>query len=336
MTRYLHPAFCRAGTKGPASQAVPLLGGLLHCSLAEAIDWEAGAARRSVWLDAADLEWPAAFTARRPAPFDRPLLVGILNVTPDSFSDGGSFADTDGAIGHGLRLAEQGADIVDVGGESTRPGAVDVPVDEELRRVVPVVEALAQRGVTVSIDTRKAAVMAAAVAAGATIINDVSGLTYDPRSLEVAAASGAFVVLMHMAGEPATMNLAPRYEQCALEVFDWLQPRVAVCEAAGIARSRVIVDPGLCFAKHEPHNLDVMRHLALLHGLGCPVMLGASRKGWTTVIDREWPTGERLAASLAAAHWGLDRGIQVLRVHDVPAHRQLLAAWRALSGTEGE
>ena len=219
-----------------------------------------------------------------------------------------------------------------------RPGRVpvEVPVGEELGRVLPVVEALAQRGVTVSIDTRKAAVMTAAVAAGARIINDVSGLTHDPGALAAAAASGAFVVLMHMAGEPATMNLAPRYEECALEVHDWLAARVRACEAAGIARSRVIVDPGLCFAKHEPHNLDVMHHLALLHGLGCPVMLGASRKGWTAMIDQGWPAGDRLPASLAAAQWALDRGVQLLRVHDVPAHRQLLAAWRALSGTEAE
>ena len=337
MTRYLHPAVCHVGD-GPAAagRAALLLGGRLACSLAEVIEWEAGTACRSSWLDATDLDWPLAFTVARAAPFEQPRLMGILNVTPDSFSDGGAHADTEHAVAHGLRLAQQGADIVDVGGESTRPGAVEVPEGEELRRVLPVVEALARQGVTVSIDTRKAGVMAAAVAAGAAIINDVSGLTHDPRSLEVAAGSGAFVVLMHMAGEPATMNLAPRYEECALEVHDWLAARVLACEAAGLARSRVIVDPGLCFAKHEPHNLDVMRRLALLHGLGCPVMLGASRKGWTATLDREWPAGDRLAASLAAAQWGLERGVQLLRVHDVPAHRQLLAAWRALSGTEAE
>ena len=201
--------------------------------------------------------------------------------------------------------------------------------------MVQVVEALAQRGITVSIDTRKATVMEAALAAGAQIINDVSGLTHDPRSIEVAARSSAFVVLMHMAGEPATMNYAPRYEQCALEVFDWLATRVAACEAAGINRERILVDPGLCFAKHEPHNLDILRHLTLYHGLGCPVLLGASRKGWTARLDREWPARERLPASLAAAQWALDRGVQVLRVHDVAAHRQLLVAWRALNGLEG-
>jgi len=335
VTRYLHPAVGDLrGRLAAAEIAVSLVGGRLACPLVEEIEWQPGAARRGRWLGATDLDWPAAFLAARPAPFNRPRLMGILNVTPDSFSDGGAHADTAGAIEHGLRLAEQGADIVDVGGESTRPGAVEVPAKEELRRVLPVVEALAAHGVTVSIDTRKAVVMEAAVRAGAAIINDVSGLTHDPRTLEVAAASDAFVALMHMAGEPATMNLAPRYQECALEVFDWLAARVLACEQAGIPRRRIIVDPGLCFAKHEPHNLEVMQHLALYHGLGCPVMLGASRKGWTARIDREWPAGERLAASLAAAQWGLERGVQLLRVHDVPAHRQLLVAWQALSGME--
>ncbi len=311
-----------------------LLGGRLLCDRVEVIEWRPDMPRVGCWHDADEIAWPAAFRLPRAAPFDCPRLMGILNVTPDSFSDGGSYADAGRAIEHGLRLAGS-ADIVDVGGESTRPGAAPVPVEEELRRVVPVVEALARAGVTVSIDTRKAEVMAAALGAGARIINDVSGLTHDPRAIEVAAASDAFVVLMHMAGEPATMNEAPRYEACALEVYDWLAARVAACEAAGIARERIVVDPGLCFAKHEPHNLDLLRHLALYHGLGCPVLLGASRKGWTAELDREWPAPERLAASLVAAQWALDRGVQVLRVHDVAAHRQMLAAWRALNDGAG-
>ena len=331
MTQYLHPV-----ALGPRNGGhIGLLDNRLTCAGVEAITWQPGAPRRSVFRAADAITWPSAFTSPRAAPFDRPRLMGILNVTPDSFSDGGAHADAERAIAHGLRLAAEGADIVDVGGESTRPGAVEVPVAEELRRVLPVVEALAEAGVTVSIDSRKSAVMAAALAAGATIVNDVSGLTFDPRSVEVAAGSGAFVVLMHMAGEPATMNEAPRYEACALEVFDWLAARIEACEAAGIRRERIVVDPGLCFAKHEPHNLDVLRHLALYHGLGCPVLLGASRKGWTAELDREWPAGARLASSLAAAQWALDRGVQVLRVHDVAAHRQLLAAWRALNDREG-
>ncbi|MFZ1425205.1 MAG: dihydropteroate synthase [Geminicoccaceae bacterium] len=335
MNSYLRPAALHVGPEVGdllgAGRAVPVLGGALACSLAERIDWAPGQARRSAWVDATAVDWPAALTTARPTPFDRPCLMGILNVTPDSFSDGGRHDAADAAIEHGLRLAADGASIVDVGGESTRPGATPVPLEEELRRVVPVVRALAERGVLVSVDTRKAKVMAAAVAAGAAIINDVSGLTHDPAAMGVAAEAGAFVVLMHMAGEPATMNLAPSYEQCALEVFDWLAKRVAACSAAGVNRSRLIVDPGLCFGKHEPDNLDLMHHFALFHGLGCPVMLGASRKGWTAAIEDGWPSGERLPATLAAAQWALAQGIQLLRVHDVAAHRQLLTAWTALA-----
>lgn len=312
-------------------RALPLLGGALACSLVERIEWAPNLARRRTWVEAAAVDWPATLTVARPAPFGRPCLMGILNVTPDSFSDGGRHATADAAIAHGLRLAADGASIVDVGGESTRPGATLVSLEEELRRVVPVVRALAERGILVSVDTRKAEVMAAAVAAGAKIINDVSGLTHDPAAMGVAAGSGAFVVLMHMAGEPATMNLAPSYEQCALEVFDWLATRITACTAAGLDRGRVIVDPGLCFGKHEPDNLDLLRNLALFHGLGCPVMLGASRKGWTAAIEHGWPSGERLPATLAAAQWALAQGIQLLRVHDVAAHRQLLTAWTALA-----
>ena len=319
-----------------APAAVPLLGGRLACTHVRVIEWQPGGPRRDTWCAAAEIEWPAAFTAPRPAPFDRPRLMGILNVTPDSFSDGGTHADAKAAIAHGLRLAAMGADIVDVGGESTRPGANEVPAATELRRVLPVVEALVAAGVVVSIDTRKAAVMRAALAAGATILNDVSGLSHDPDSLALAAASGAWVVLMHMAGPPATMNLAPRWEQCALEVHDWLAGRIEACVAAGIARARIVADPGLCFGKHEPHNLDLLRHLALFHVLGCPVMLGASRKGWTAALETGWAPAERLPASLAAAQWALDRGVQLLRVHDVAAHRQLLMAWSALHGGETE
>ena len=335
MSFYLRPAVCHMGGAADAllsaGRAVPLLGGWLACSVVEAITWEPGGHRGNKWHDAGEVDWPRAFTARRSAPFDRPQLMGILNVTPDSFSDGGQHADVAAAVEHGLRLAAEGAAIVDVGGESTRPGAEPVPIAEELRRVLPVVRALAERGVTVSIDTRKAAVMAEAVAAGATIINDVSGLTFDPKATAVAAASGAFVVLMHLAGEPATMNVAPSYEQCALEVYDWLARRIAACAAAGLDPERLIADPGLCFGKHEPDNLDLLRNLALFHGLGCPVLLGASRKGWTAALETGWPASGRLPATLAAAQWALGQGVQLLRVHDVAAHAQLLTAWRALA-----
>ena len=225
-----------------------------------------------------------------------------------------------------------GADIIDVGGESTRPGAAPVAVEEELRRVLPVVGALAAEGAIVSVDTRKAAVMRAALNAGATVLNDVSGLTHDPDALPVAAASGATVVLVHMVGEPRTMNLAPSYAHCALEVYDWLEERVAVCATAGLDPRRLILDPGLCFGKHEPHNLDLLRHLPMLHGLGSPLMLGASRKGWTAAIEAYRPPARRLPASLAAVLWALQRGVSVFRVHDVEETRQALDAWEALCG----
>jgi dihydropteroate synthase len=331
---YLRPVALHLGDEASrlvaAGAAHPILGGRLACSLFEAIRWDDEAAPESAWVRSPDL--PEALTAPRPAPFDRPRLMGVVNVTPDSFSDGGLHAGTDAAVTHGLALAAAGADIVDVGGESTRPGAVEVPVEEERRRVLPVIERLASAGVTVSIDTRKAAVMRAAVAAGARIINDVSGLAHDPQSLDAAAACDAFVVLMHMQGTPATMNLAPRYRHCALEVFDQLAARIEACAAAGIARSRLIVDPGLCFGKHEPENLDILRNLALFHGLGAPILLGASRKGWSEALETGWKAPERVPATLGTTLWALNQGIQLFRVHDVAEHRQLLVAWEALAG----
>lgn len=336
MTRYyLRPAALHPAVMAPGGCGVPVLGGRMTCSLFEQIVWDGSEAvpvRR--WQRPDELEAGEALArlqAARPAPFDRPRLMGILNVTPDSFSDGGEHADATAAIRHGLRLAAEGADIVDVGGESTRPGAAEVPVEEELRRVLPVVRALAEAGVTVSIDTRKAAVMRAAVEAGARIINDVSGLTHDPASIETAAAADAWVVLMHMQGTPATMNEAPFYRACALEVHDHLAERIDACAAAGIGRERLIVDPGLCFGKHEPENVDLLRHLALFHALGCPVMLGVSRKGWTAALETGWPAKERLPGTLAATTLALGQGVQLFRAHDVAAHRQLLLAWRALA-----
>lgn len=339
---YLRPAALHVGTDAhgliTAGRGLPVLGGRLACSLFERIVWNEADDLSSEWLPAEALapesKTLARLSAARPPPFDRPRLMGVLNVTPDSFSDGGEHQEVEAAVAHGLRLVAEGADIVDVGGESTRPGAREVPAADELRRVLPVVEHLAAAGVYVSIDTRKPEVMRAAVAAGARIINDVSGLSHDPASVETAAATGAGIVLMHMQGTPETMNLGPRYRHCALEVFDHLAQRIAACEAAGIARERLIVDPGLCFGKHEPENLDLLRNLALFHGLGVPVLLGVSRKGWTAAIEAGWPPRERLPATLAATLWALHHGIQLFRVHDVAAHRQLLTAWSALADPE--
>ncbi len=335
---YLLPIDLRHGRDAQAlvasGEAAPLAGLPVAFTTVERIVREGDAVRRErlPWRELAGDPALARLTSPRPAPFDRPLLMGILNVTPDSFARDTRFPLWEDAVAHGLRLIEEGADIVDVGGESTRPGAAETPLEEELRRVLPVVRRLAETGTTVSTDTRKAAVMREAVAAGAAIINDVSGLAHDAQAPAAAAGSGARVVLMHMRGEPATMNEAPSYGHAALEVYDELEERICAAEAAGIARNHLIVDPGLCFAKHEPHNLDVLRHLALYHGLGCPLLLGVSRKGWTTVIHERWRPGQRLPATLAAAFWALQHGVHVLRVHDVDAHRQLLEAWRGLSG----
>jgi dihydropteroate synthase len=269
----------------------------------------------------------------------RPWLMGVLNVTPDSFSDGGEHVDPAAAIAHGLRLAEAGADILDVGGESTRPGADPVAPDIEIERVLPVLQGLAAARsaypqLQISIDTRHAPVMQAALAAGVDIVNDVTALAGDPASPAVVAASGAAAVLMHMRGDPQTMNEAPAYEDVALDVFDELEARVRACIDAGIQQHRIIVDPGLGFAKRGRHNLAVLRSLALYHGLGCPVLLGASRKSLGSEVERSLAPRDRLPTSLAAAMHGLNQGVQILRVHDVAETRRVVDLWHQLHGDD--
>ncbi|MFN0043041.1 MAG: dihydropteroate synthase, partial [Alphaproteobacteria bacterium] len=228
---------------------------------------------------------------------DRPRLVGVVNTTPDSFSDGGRYESPDEAIGRGVALARAGADIVDVGGESTRPDAVPVAVEVECARVLPVIDGLVKRGVAVSVDTRKSAVMAAALDAGACMVNDTSALAADPASLALIALRGCPVVLMHMRGTPADMRLHARYDCAPLDVYDELAARIAACEAAGIARARIIVDPGLGFAKAAAHNAEILSHLALYQGLGCAVMVGASRKGLFRAVRQAAPPEGRRPAS---------------------------------------
>lgn len=264
-------------------------------------------------------------------PLDRPRLMGIVNVTPDSFSDGGAFASAQAAIDHGLRLEAEGADILDIGGESTRPGAAPVSVEEELRRVLPVIEGLAGRAkALISIDTRKAEVMRRALAAGARIINDVAALSYEPACMEVAAASNVPIILMHAQGDPRTMQAAPHYEDCLLDVYDWLAARIAACEAASIARERLIVDPGIGFGKTLAHNLELLGGLTLLHGLGVPLLLGASRKSFIGMLTGAKSADARLPGSIAAALQGAAQGVQILRVHDVAETRQALTVWEAI------
>ena len=212
---------------------------------------------------------------------DRPRLMGVVNVTPDSFSDGGRYLATDAAIAHGLQLEAEGADILDIGGKSTRPGAEPLGIEDECRRVLPVIEGLARRArVPLSIDTRNAEVMRRAAQSGARIINDVSALAHDPQSLEVAAASGLPVVLMHAQGDPRTMQRNPVYDDVVLDVYDALEVRIEACEKAGIQRERLIVDPGIGFGKTLAHNLALLGAFSIFHGLGCAVLLGASRKSF--------------------------------------------------------
>jgi dihydropteroate synthase len=262
---------------------------------------------------------------------DRPRIMGIVNVTPDSFSDGGLLASSEAAIAHALRLAADGADILDIGGESTRPGAEAITVDEELRRVIPVIEGLAGRTTAlISIDTRKAEVMRRALAAGAHIINDVAALTYESACMDVAAASDAPVILMHAQGDPRTMQTAPRYDDCLLDVYDWLATRIDTCTAAGIDRTRLIVDPGIGFGKTLDHNLELLAGLSLFHGLGVPILLGASRKSFIGALTGVKIASERVAGSIAAALQGAAQGVQILRVHDVAETRQALIVWEAM------
>ena len=267
----------------------------------------------------------------------RPAIMAIVNVTPDSFSDGGEYLDPALAVARARRLAADGAAILDIGGESTRPGAEPVTTEVELDRVTPVLQRLAADrkalgSCRLSIDTHKVAVMRAALAAGAVVINDVSALTADPQSLAVAAGSGATVVLMHKQGEPREMNRAPRYEDAPLDIFDDLEARIAVCTAAGIPTERLIVDPGIGFGKTGDHNLAILRSLSLFHGLGCPLLLGLSRKGLTGDLDRRYGPSERLPGSLAAAVWALNQGVQILRVHDVAETRQAIDVWAQIAG----
>jgi len=281
------------------------------------------------------IELTARATEPRP-PFaglaaNRPLVMGVVNVTPDSFSDGGKFLAPDQAVAHAVKLMEEGADLVDIGGESTRPGAEPISPEEERRRVVPVVQALAERGVPVSIDSRHARVMGAALDAGARIINDVTALTGDPASLKLAARTRAPVILMHMLGEPRTMQASPQYREVALDLYDFFAARLAACAEAGIGRDRLCLDPGIGFGKSVEHNRDILANLALFHGLGCPLLLGVSRKSFIARLSRGETVEERLPGSLAAALAGLDQGVQILRVHDVAETVQARAVWRAIA-----
>lgn len=262
----------------------------------------------------------------------RPLVMGIVNVTPDSFSDGGQFASADAAIAHGLALQAQGAEILDVGGESTRPGATPVSPDEELRRVVPVVRALAEQGrVPISIDTTKADVARACLEAGAHIVNDVTALEGDRGMAEVVRAAAAGAVLMHMQGTPATMQQAPQYNQAVPEILDYLRARLAALQDLGITAEQLAVDPGIGFGKTSAHNLEILGRLGEFGVLGRPVCLGVSRKGFLGRLLNQRPAEQRVAGSIAAALFAHARhAVHIVRVHDVQETRDALIVFDEL------
>lgn len=312
--------------------ALPLAGGWLRFSRLERLE-RGGVPPRILSADAAPPEVLSALTAPR-APvmgvgLDRPSVMGIVNATPDSFSDGGTY---DG-IAHGRALIAQGADVLDIGGESTRPGAADVTEAEEIARVVPVIAAL--RDKPISVDTRKAQVARAALDAGAGLVNDVSGFDFDPALAQLVADRGMPVCLMHAQGVPATMQDQPHYDDVLLDVYDALAARIARAEAAGIPRARILVDPGIGFGKTLDHNLAILNRISLFHGLGCAILLGVSRKRFIGEVAAEPTPRERMPGTLGVTLASVGQGVQMHRVHDVAATVQGLAVWRAVTERTG-
>ena len=350
---YLRPVGFLYGAAADAAVAedlaLPLAGGPIAFAAAELIEGEPGTATRRIVTapaliherdrDAYLAALIARVTAKRP-PFaclalDKPLLVGIVNVTPDSFSDGGLYDTTGEAIEHAAELAQAGAAIVDIGGESTRPGSEGVDEQDEFARVLPVIEGLKGFNAVISIDTRKASVALAAAKAGAKIFNDVSALTFDSESLAIAAETGMSVVLMHAQGEPKTMQDNPTYADVVLEVYDYLERRIEALEVAGIPRALIAADPGLGFGKTLAHNLALISHMSLFHGLGVSLLIGASRKRFIKGISGGELPASREPGSQAAAIAAAAQGAQFFRVHDVAATRQALEVFRAsMLGTE--
>jgi dihydropteroate synthase len=352
---YLRPVQFVDTPVGRDGEVARLAGGLLWFAAYEVIAVE-GSRRIAQWTlpvagfaellgdlpdpHRARLETLAARITRPRAPivlgertlrFDQPQTMAILNLTPDSFSDGGRHdGDPTRAVETAIDMAAAGAAIIDVGGESTRPGAATVWEGDEIARVVPVIERLARTGTPVSIDTRKSAVMEAALAAGAHLVNDVAALAYDDRSLGVVARAGCPVVLMHAADPMRGAAGAMRGGDPLIELFDWLEARVAAVVAGGVDAARIIVDPGIGFGKALSDNLAILNGLSMLHGLGCPILLGASRKRIVGALANEAPVEQRLGGSIALALKGAEQGVQMLRVHDVVESVQALKVWRGL------
>ncbi len=282
----------------------------------------------------------ARLSAPRPAlcglELDRPRVMGILNVTPDSFSDGGDFAAREAAVARAHAMAEEGVDIIDIGGESTRPGAAPVALGEEIARTAPLIAEIRAAGIAtpISIDTRKSAVAEAALDAGADIVNDVAAFTFDPELAGLCASRGVPVIVMHAKGTPETMQLGPSYTDVTSEVLDFLEERIVFAEGQGVSRSQIVTDPGIGFGKTRDHNLTLLKDLAALHDLGAPVLLGASRKRFIGDIGGAGAAKDRLGGSLAVALHGAAQGVHILRVHDTQATIQALRLFAALNAQE--
>lgn len=316
------------------SAACPLVGGRSWFSHVEVR--QRGGASEVVPADEVPAETLVALTAGRApvcdVPLDAPVIMGVLNVTPDSFSDGGQHEVPERAVERAAAMVTEGAQIVDIGGESTRPGADFVDVEQELARTVPIIGALYDSGIraAISIDTRKAAVARAALAAGAQMFNDVSAFGFDPDSLPLAVEQQPYVCLMHAQGAPKTMQVSPEYQDVTLDVYDYLQERVQACTDAGLPKDRIVIDPGIGFGKTAEHNLQLLRDLSIFHGLGCPILLGVSRKRFIGVIGSAQEPAHRTPGSIAVALEGLRQGVQITRVHDVWQTKQAFALWQAM------
>ncbi|MDP5103378.1 MAG: dihydropteroate synthase [Erythrobacter sp.] len=351
---YIHPLTFVSGPQGVDGDAVRLGGSMVYARDFAVVVREGGAVVErivgtregveralarltgSLAQDAA-LQWanlrkshPPLTLGARTIRLDQPQIMGILNVTPDSFSDGGQHDAVEAGRAHAAAMLEAGAAIIDIGGESTRPGAAATFEDEEIRRVVPAVEYCAAMGAAISIDTRRAGVLSAALAAGAQMANDVSALRYDPRSIEVAAQSGCPIVLMHAPGAGEDLHAGADYNDVVTEVFDFLKSARTRAVAAGVAEDRIILDPGIGFGKSLGENLALINALPLFHALGSPILLGVSRKRMVGALSAEEPADQRLAGSIALAVKGMEAGVHLLRVHDVAETVQARNVWRGL------
>lgn len=331
MSEYFRP-LVQAGPVRPDT-AVALAGGVCWFSHVECLDRNRPS--KVISASAVPGPWLQSFGApRQPIAglaFDAPVLMGILNVTPDSFSDGGCYDNQQAALTRAQQMVAQGANILDIGGESTRPGALEVDVDIEIDRIAPVIEAVRRwQSVPISIDTRKSAVATAAKTAGANLVNDVSGFTFDPSLAALCRDLHLPVIVMHAQGVPQTMQAAPHYDNVVLDVYDFLKNQIDELVALGLPRGQIIADPGIGFGKTLSHNVELLNGLSVFHGLGVPLMLGASRKGFIRAIGQPEDANDRMPGSVAVGLAALAQGIQILRVHDVAATRQAVNLWQAV------